>query len=152
MYYINKADVADVNAIYALIKAAAKKDEMLPRSLHSIYENLRSFFVCRSERGVIVGCCALQIVWKDLAEIRSLAVSPRHKAKRVGSKLVLTALMEARGLGIKKVFALTYVPEFFKKFKFKLVDKKKLPHKIWNDCIHCAHFPDCDEEALIYTV
>lgn len=149
MYYMTKADISDVEAIHALVKKAAQKDEMLPRSLQSIYENLRAFFVCRNGKGGVVACCALQIVWKDLAEIRSLAVMPRYKGKGIGSRLVMTALMEARQLHIKKVFTLTYVPQFFRKLKFKPIDKKKLPHKIWTDCIHCAHFPDCDEEALI---
>lgn len=152
MYHINKANISDVEVIHALIKKAARKDELLPRSLQSIYENLRSFIVCRTEKGSVVGCCALQIVWKDIAEVRSLAVSSRHRSNGVGRKLVLTALMEARGLGIKKVFTLTYISKFFKNLKFKPIDKKKLPHKIWTDCIHCVHFPDCNEEALIISI
>ena len=152
MYFIEKAGILDVEAIYELIRKSAKKDEMLARSLQSIYENLRAFFVCRNKAGTVIGCCALQIVWKELAEVRSLAVSPRYKGKGVGSKLVLTALMEARDLGIRKVFTLTYVPQFFKTLKFKPLDKKKLPHKIWMDCINCPHFPDCDEEALMITL
>ena len=49
MYHINKANISDVEVIHALIKKAARKDELLPRSLQSIYENLRSFIVCRTE-------------------------------------------------------------------------------------------------------
>lgn len=152
MYRITKADISDVEAIHSLIKKSAQKDEMLSRSLQSIYENLRAFLVCRTEKGTVIGCCALQIVWKDMAEVRSLAIAPRHKGRNIGTKLVMTALMEARQLGVKKVFTLTYASEFFRKLKFKSISKKKLPHKIWTDCINCAHFPDCDEEALIYLV
>ena len=32
---------------------------------------------------------------------------------------------------------------------FRLVDKSELPHKVWGDCIKCAKFPDCDENAMI---
>ena len=50
---------------------------------------------------------------------------------------------------MKKVFALTYIPEFFKKFGFAIVDKKELPHKIWNECIKCVYFPNCKEIAMM---
>jgi len=152
MVSIDKAGILDVEAIYNLIRKSAKKDEMLPRSLQSIYENLRAFWVCRNAAGKVIGCCALQIVWKELAEVRSLVIDPRYKGKGLGRQLVEAALTEARELGIKKVFTLTYVPEFFKRLKFRPVDKKKLPHKIWSDCIVCPHFPDCHEEALMINI
>ena len=58
-------------------------------------------------------------------------------------------LKESRGLGVKRVFALTYQPEFFEKFGFKIVDKAVLPHKIWAECLRCVKFPDCDEIAMV---
>ncbi|HSV43201.1 MAG TPA: N-acetyltransferase [Candidatus Bathyarchaeia archaeon] len=152
MYQAEKAKIADVETIHALINEAAKKNQMLPRSLQSLYENLRSFFVCRDGTGEAIGCCALAIAWSDMAEIRSLAVSTRYKKRGIGSILVSACLQEAKELGIKKVFTLTYVPGFFKKQHFRVIDKKKLPHKIWSDCIHCPHFPDCDEVSLIKMV
>ncbi len=149
MYQVEKAKISDVETIHALINDAAKKNQMLPRSLQSLYENIRSFFVCRDHNGKVLGCCALEIAWKDMAEVRSLAVARRMRKHGIGAMLVEACLTEAKGLGIKKVFTLTYVPGFFKKQHFRVVDKKKLPHKIWSDCIHCPHFPDCDEVALI---
>jgi len=61
---------------------------------------------------------------------------------------VETCLDEARELGLKKVFALTYQPKFFERLGFSEIEKTQLPHKIWTDCIHCVKFPDCDEIAL----
>ncbi len=152
MHTIAKAALSDVAEIHQLIMAAAEKQQMLARSLQSIYENLRAFVVCRNRAGDVIGCCALQIVWNDMAEIRSLVVLPRYKGKGIGAALVESCMNEARVLGIPKVFTLTYVPEFFKKQGFKAIDKNKLPHKIWADCIHCPHFPDCDEVALLRVV
>jgi amino-acid N-acetyltransferase len=91
----------------------------------------------------------LGICWKDLAEIESLAVSEALQGKGLGRKLVEACLHEARGLGLDKVFTLTYVPEFFVKLGFYEVDKSCLPHKIWADCLKCPKFPDCDETALM---
>jgi len=55
-------------------------------------------------------------------------------------------------MGVEEVFALTYAATFFKKFGFKIIDRKKLPHKIWNDCINCPDFPDCGETAMILSM
>ena len=82
--------------------------------------------------------------------MRSLVVDPRHRKKGIGRKLALRAIKEADSLNISKVFALTRREDFFKKLGFKKVSKKKLPQKVWNDCINCPLFPDCDEVPVIY--
>ena len=130
-----------------LINHFAGNNEMLPRSLNAIYEDIRDFLVME-EGGQIVGCCALHITWNDLAEIRSLAVDSRIHKNGAGRRLVEACLDEAKELGVPKVFALTYVPGFFEKLGFARVDKGTLPQKIWSDCINCPKFPDCGEEAV----
>jgi amino-acid N-acetyltransferase len=97
----------------------------------------------------VVGICALHICWDDLAEIRTLAVQEEDRRRGVGAKLVKACLEESKEFGVKKVFALTYRPEFFEKQGFQKVDKSALPHKIWSDCLKCVKFPDCDEIALV---
>jgi amino-acid N-acetyltransferase len=101
------------------------------------------------ESGAILGCCALQFCWEDLAEIRSIAVNEDRFGQDIGTKLLETAFEEARKYKIKKLFTLTYKPGFFKKFGFIEIDKSDLPIKIWADCIHCVKFPDCDETAML---
>ena len=145
---IRKAKVTDVKSIQKLINYYAKRDKMLPRSLNELYENIRDFFVY-ADGTKVYGCCALHIDWEDLSEIKSLAVSPSKAGTGVGKKLLEECLKEARALKIKKVFALTYVPGFFKKFGFRIVDKAKLPHKIWSECIKCVYFPGCKEIAVM---
>jgi len=120
---------------------------MLPRPLSEICEDIRNFFVCEIG-GEIVGCCALQPSWIDLAEIRSLAVDERYQGKGLGKKLVKVCLEDARSLGIRKVFALTNSPGFFERLGFERIPKEELPHKIWSECIRCPKFPNCDEVAV----
>jgi amino-acid N-acetyltransferase len=67
----------------------------------------------------------------------------------IGTQLVESCISEAIVLGIGRVFALTYKPEFFEKLGFHIVDKAELPQKIWTDCLKCSKFPDCDEVALV---
>lgn len=145
---IRKAKLKDVKEIQRLIKLYSTRGDILPRSLVELYDHLRDFYVYIQNRKV-VGICALHICWEDLAEIRSLAVEEGARQKGVGAKLVEACLKESKALGAKKVFALTYRPDFFEKLNFKVVDKGVLPHKIWADCLKCVKFPDCDEVAMI---
>ena len=145
---MRKARVRDVRAIQGLIDTSASKGEMLPRSLSEIYDHLRDFYIYRGDRSLL-GTCALHICWEDLAEIRSLAVVEEERRKGIGSQLVRACLREAKRLGIRKVFVLTYKPTFFQRFGFEIVDKATLPHKIWSDCLKCVKFPDCDEIAMM---
>jgi amino-acid N-acetyltransferase len=147
---IRKAKIKDIKAIHSLLQEYGKKGELLPRPLSVLYDHVRNFSVyVDEENDNILGCCALQFCWDDLAEIRSLAVHPNYLRKKIGSKLVEAMLSEAKSFGIKKVFALTYRQEFFEKFGFTQIEKSKLPLKIWADCIMCVKFPDCDETAMM---
>ncbi len=130
-----------------IINYYAAKERMLPRSIGELYENIRNFYVYEHE-GQVIGCCGLQVMWEDLAEVLSFAVLPEHTKKGIGSKLLFSCLEDARDLGINRVFTLTYVPSFFEKHGFTITDKASLPHKIWVGCIKCPKFPDCDEIAL----
>ncbi|MGL1930149.1 MAG: N-acetyltransferase [Desulfotalea sp.] len=146
---IRKATMADVANMHALLNGYADKGMLIGRSISSIYDKLRDFFVYVDNEQV-VGMCALQISWDNLAEIRSLAVSEDYHSKGLGRELVLTCLAEAEDYKINKIFTLTYADEFFRKLGFYDIDKKELPHKIWSDCMHCPKFPNCDENALMF--
>jgi len=148
---IRKAVIQDVTSIHRLLSDYADQGLLLPRPLSELYDHLRDHFVVDDHPtgGPLIGVSALAICWEDLAEIRSLAVSEDHQGQGLGSRLVETCLEEARVLGLKQVFVLSYVPDFFIKMGFKEVDKSVLPHKIWADCLRCPRFPDCDETALM---
>lgn len=145
---IRKAKISDLKLVHKLINDFAKKEEMIPRSLNELYENVRDFVICE-DNGKMCGVCALHIMWEDLAEIRSLAVDQKYQKIGIGKNLVKQCLKEAKVLGIKRVFALTYHPEIFKKIGFVDTDKSSLPQKIWGDCLRCHKFPECDENAVI---
>ncbi len=148
---IRNARIGDVKEIHALLKHFAAQGLLLARSISSLYDQLRDFIVYVDQEDTILGVCALHIIWEDLAEVRSLAVREEAQGKGIGEKLVGCCLEEAEKFGIKRIFALTYQAGFFRKQGFTDIDKKELPHKIWGDCVHCPMFPDCDEEALIFT-
>jgi amino-acid N-acetyltransferase len=155
---IRKAAIQDIKAIYQILHTYGNKGELLPRPLRDLYDHVRDFSVYvhpqthDSPHDIpqnILGCCALQICWEDLAEIRSLAVHPNHVHNGIGTLLVQKAIEEAMQFQIKKIFVLTYQPDYFRKFGFTPIDKAELPLKIWADCMLCVKFPDCDETAMI---
>jgi len=146
---ITRANVQDAKQVYEIIRKNAAKGAVLPRPLASVYEHIREFFIYRV-KGKILGIVALHIVWEDMAEVRSLVVDSRHRKKGIGRKLVQKTLEEAEILNVPNVFALTREAAFFKKAGFKSIAKSKLPQKVWNDCINCPLFPDCDEVPVIF--
>ncbi|MDA3918573.1 MAG: N-acetyltransferase [Deltaproteobacteria bacterium] len=147
---IRKAVLNDVAVIHALLQLYSKKGELLARPLSKLYDHLRDFWVFEDpEKNKIVGCCALQFCWEDLAEIRSLAVDPDFTGIGIGSTLTERSIQEAVYFNIKNLFTLTYRPDFFKGFDFKIIDKNELPIKVWSDCIGCVSFPNCDEIAML---
>lgn len=145
---IRRAVVADVPQMAEIINSFAAEGHMLPRSQHSLYQNIRDFVVTTSGETVI-GCGALHVVWGDIAEVRSLAIVRDWHGKGVGRRIVEALLVEAHTLGLPRVFTLTYQPGFFDRFRFHVVPHESLPHKIWGDCLDCPKFPNCDEIAML---
>ena len=148
---VRKSCAGDVPAIHALVKHFAREERMLALSLSDVYDRLRDFSVYE-ENGKILGCCALHVVWDNLAEIRSLAVATEAHGRGIGRALASACIAEAPALGVTRIFTLTYIPEFVRKLGMADVAKEKLPHKVWADCVRCPHFPNCDELALIAAV
>jgi len=145
------ARAVDVPDIVALVERFARRGEVLPRPPEEVYQTLREWVVAR-QGDRLVGCASLVILWADLAEIRSLVVTPDQQGKGVGRRLVTALMREAAELEIPQVFALTRKPGFFAKLGFHPVARETLPRKIWKDCIHCIKFVGCDEVAFIQDV
>lgn len=148
---LRKARIGDVKTIHRMINMSAGKGEMLPRSLMDIYNSLRDFIVfCDGDHSQVIGICAMNIIWENLAEIRSLYVDENYRGQGIGRKLVEFCISEAITLELFRIFSLTYKREFFVQLGFKEVDRSTLPEKIWADCFRCSKYPDyCDEVAMI---
>lgn len=145
---IRNARLDDAPAIRDLINAHAELQKMLFRSLADLYSAIRDFKVY--EQGdQIAGCCALEIAWSDLAEIKSLSVADGMHGKGVGKALVLATIDEARELHLPRIFCLTLEQSFFEKLGFEKVPMDTLPMKVWSDCVRCPKQDNCDEIAML---
>jgi amino-acid N-acetyltransferase len=145
---IRPARVEDVDDMREVINRYAAEDRMLERSRDFLLEHLRDFVVAEDVAGFL-GCCALAVLTPDLAEVRSLAVRPEASGRGVGRALVLACIAEARRLGVRRVFALTLVPEFFERCGFMLTSLGRLPEKSAAECPICPKRFKCDEHAML---
>lgn len=140
--------VNDIDPALALINDYAAEDRMLERTRDFLVDRIKDFQVAESPDGFL-GCVALAALTPDLAEIRSLAVRRDAGGRGVGRMLVDSAVGEARRLGLKRVFALTLVPEFFERCGFTLVSLGRLPEKSAAECPICPKRGRCDEHAML---
>lgn len=148
---IRKATMNDVPRILELVNGYARNGLMLMKTPYQIYRNIQSFYVCEVA-GEVVGCCRLNIIWKNLAEVASLAVAETHKRQGIGKQLVQKAIDEGVSLGICEFFTLTYQDAFFQGCGFYFVERESLPHKVFGDCLMCPKIECCDEHAYMYRV
>ena len=148
---LRKARIGDVKTIHRMINFSAGKGEVLPRSLMDIYGSLRDFFVYVDESAdVPAGICAMNIIWENLAEVRSLYVEDAYRNRGIGRTLVEACLSEAITLDLYRIFTLTYRKDFFAHLGFKEVERSSLSEKIFSDCFRCSKYPDyCDEVAMV---
>ena len=127
---VRKAKISDVRALQQILAHYAREGKLLARSLSELYAHLRDMFVCvEPQKGQVVGCCALHIVWENLAEIRSAAVLEGFQGQGMGRQLVEACIAEARELEIARLFVLTIETGFFEHFGFHIVDKNVCPIK-----------------------
>lgn len=148
---VRAAKIADVPIIHHLLEVYAAKGNLLPRTMNEIYRHLRDFFVIELG-GEVAAIGALEIFTEDLGEIRSLVVAEPYERRGLGRLMVQRLTAEARQLGLRRLMALTYVPAFFHKLGFVTVGMDTLPEKVWNVCVKCYKYNQCDEVAVLLTL
>lgn len=119
---IRAAKPADVRAIYALTRPYAQARILVDKRLISYFEDVQEFLVAVESNGEIIGCGALHVLWDDIAEVRTLAVSPQAHGQGVGSRLLTALLSRARQLELMRVFCLTFEVDFFARHGFEPIE------------------------------
>jgi amino-acid N-acetyltransferase len=119
---VRRARTPDVPAIKALVdRYAGSGRKLLAKELVTLYEDVQDFQVAE-QRGVLVGCGALHVLWADLGEIRTLAVHPEYRGHGIGDRLLGALVGTARELGLSRLFALTFHTDFFARHGFAEID------------------------------
>ncbi len=145
---LRRARVEDVPGIAGVMARYVEEGTLLPRSIGELYRAVPEFHVALSAEGKILACAALRILWMDLGEVRSLAVTPEAQGLGLGAALVRATLDDARARGLARVIALTKEVLFFERVGFSVVERDDLPRKVWTDCVACPKRHACDEVAV----
>ena len=148
---VRRARMSDVEKIHALVNVQADKGEILPRSLDNTIHDVQNFVVAELD-GEVVGCASLYIYQTDLAEIRSVVVDKNAQGQEQGQALVQYLLEFAHQMELKQIIVLTYIPEYFNKLGFSVIEKSSLASNIIEDSEQSPHKDPADEIAMAYVV
>lgn len=118
---IRRARTSDVREIRSLVAPLAERRVLVSKDTVAYFEGLQEFRVAE-EDGQVVGCGALHVMWDDLAEIRTLAVSEDHLGKGVGGALLESLAADAVELGVERLFCLTFETDFFVRHGFTEIE------------------------------
>ena len=108
--HIRRARTKDVKAIRSLVDAYTADRRLLSKATVTLFESVQEFWVAVDDADRVLGCGALHVMWEDLAEIRTVAVDPASRGRKIGHQIVAQLLDVARELGVARVFCLTSRP------------------------------------------
>jgi amino-acid N-acetyltransferase len=174
---IRKALPQDIPQIRNFLREFNEKWLLVPRTMADLYSQVRDYFIIHDIYGPfqIAGVAALHVCWENTGEIRSLAVHEKYQKQGMGKALLMACLDEAWDLGLKNIFILTRIPDYFERIlfapkttmvdvkfmsevelknpveirRFHRISRDQLPPVAWADCVGCPRFPDCDEIPMM---
>jgi len=126
---------ADVRAIRDLVAPYATERILLAKEMVGYYESVQEFLVAVADDGEVVGCGALHVMWDDLAEVRTLPVSPAWRGRGVGHALLDALLERARRLGLRRLFCLTFEVDFFAAHGFHAIEGTPVPTDVYAELL-----------------
>lgn len=148
---VRRARMSDVDKIADIVNFWADKGEILSRSRDNIIHDIQNFVVAEID-GQVVGSASLYIYQTGLAEIRSVVVDEAFHNQGQGQAMVQYLLQFAYEIELQKIIVLTYVPEYFNKLGFKLIEKSSLADNIIEDSEQSPNRNPDDEVAMEYIV
>jgi len=131
---LRPARTSDVRAIRRLVDEYSADRILLSKATVTLYEDIQEFWVAE-RAGEVIGCGALHVLWEDLAEVRTLAVTPSATRRGVGHALLVRLLEQARGLGVERVFTLTFETAFFSDHGFAEIAATPVSHEVFEQLL-----------------
>jgi amino-acid N-acetyltransferase len=117
-YSIRRARTSDVARIQELVEPLVQRRILLGKDAVVFYESVQEFRVAETDDGELIGVGALHVMWRDLAEVRTLAVADAWLSKGVGRALLARLEEDARQLELSRLFCLTFEVDFFERNGF----------------------------------
>lgn len=131
-----RARTRDVREIRRLVDTYSQPRIMLSKATVALYEDVQEFRIAeRISDGAVVGCGALHVMWEDLAEVRTVAVDPDCRGRKIGHRIVTELIDTARELGVRRVFVLTFETAFFGSLGFEPIDGTPVTHQVFEELL-----------------
>lgn len=131
---IRPAHTSDIKGIRQLIDSYAPQGRLLTKETVTLYESVQEFTVAVAGEEV-VGCGALHVLWEDLAEVRTVAVSEKLRGQGVGHQILESIISRAQNLGIKRIFCLTFETEFFGRHGFAVIEGTPIAPEVYSELL-----------------
>ena len=131
---IRPAHTSDIKGIRQLIDSYAPQGRLLTKETVTLYESVQEFTVAVAGEEV-VGCGALHVLWEDLAEVRTVAVSEKIRGQGVGHQILESIISRAQNLGIKRIFCLTFETEFFGRHGFAVIEGTPIAPEVYSELL-----------------
>jgi amino-acid N-acetyltransferase len=117
-FTVRPARTSDIPGIEALVEPLVQRRILLGKERVVFYEAVQEFRVATDDNGVLIGCGALHVLWEDLGEVRTLAVADDWLHRGVGHAILSDIESTAEGLGLTRLFCLTFETDFFGRHGF----------------------------------
>ena len=134
MIEVRPARTSDIKAIHKLIVDFASGGRMLQKETVTLYESVQEFMVA-IEDGQVVGCGALHVLWEDLAEVRSVAITENLRGNGIGNQILERIIDRARELGLSRIFCLTFETKFFGRHGFEEIQGTPVEPEVYTQLL-----------------
>jgi len=131
---IRRARTSDIRGIRALVAPLAERRVLVSKEAVTYYEAVQEFRVAEVD-GELVGCGALHVMWEDLAEIRTLAVADSMLGTGLGGRLLEVLTDDARELGVRRLFCLTFEVPFFTRHGFSPIEGQAVSAEVYAELL-----------------
>ena len=134
-FSVRPARTGDVRGIQALLEPWVQRRVLLGKDLVVLFESVQQFTVAEDADGNLIGCGALHVMWDDLGEIRTLIVADEWLHHGVGRAIVDRLEENARALGLRRLFCLTFEVEFFSARGFEVIGEQVVAPDVYSPLI-----------------
>jgi amino-acid N-acetyltransferase len=131
---VRAAKTGDVKKIRKIVDGYTDERRLLFKATVTLFEAVQEFVVAELD-GEVVGCGALHVLWEDLAEVRTVAVIEEMHGKGIGNQIMIKILENAKEIGVKKVFCLTFETKFFGAHGFQEIEGTPVSPEVYQEMI-----------------
>lgn len=118
-----------------LIEPYVDRRILLGKERVTLFEDIQEFRVAETPDGQLIGCGALHVIWEDLGEIRTIAVDDAWLKHGVGHALLEQLEVDARELGLTRLFCLTFETAFFGGHGFETIGENVVDPEVYAELV-----------------